>query len=44
MVCLIRAYDYNYNKSGVESLNIPKTAIYLGFLKSNIGFIEQGNI
>ena len=30
MVSLIKAYDYNYTKSCVESSNIPKTSIYLG--------------
>ena len=32
MVYFIRDYNYNYTKSGVESSNIPMTAIYLGLV------------
>ena len=32
MACLIRDYYYNYTKYGVESSNIPMTAIFLGLV------------
>ena len=41
MVCLIRDYYYNYTKSGVESLNIPKTAIYLGLVLLTLVFLKD---
>ena len=41
MVCLIRDYYYNYTKPGVESSNIPKTAIYLGLVLLTLLFLND---
>ena len=40
VVCLIKSYDYNYTKSGVESLNIPMTTIYLGLVLLTSVFLK----
>ena len=40
VVYLIKSYDYNYTKSGVESLNIPMTTIYLGLVLLTSVFLK----
>ena len=41
MVYLISDYNYNYTKSGVESSNIPMTAIYLGLVLLILVFLKD---
>ena len=41
VVYLNRNYDYNYTKSGVEILNSPMIAIYLGLVLLTLIFLKE---